>query len=81
METVGSYEARTHLPALLERVAKGASTTITRHGVPIARLVPAERPPTMSVEQAIEGLIQFGKGRKLPQGVPVRDLIEEGRRF
>ena len=42
METVGSYEAKTHLPQLLERVAKGEAFTITKHGVPIARLVPIE---------------------------------------
>ena len=41
MHTVGSYEAKTHLSRLLEMVAKGESITITKHGVPIARLVPA----------------------------------------
>ena len=47
MHTVGSYEAKTHLPELLERVAKGDTVTITKRGRPIARLVPlddAERP-------------------------------------
>jgi hypothetical protein len=36
METsiVGAYEAKTHLPSLLDRVAKGEQITITRHGVP-----------------------------------------------
>ncbi len=41
MHTVGSYEAMTHLPQLLERVEHGESITITRHGKPVARLVPA----------------------------------------
>lgn len=81
METVGSYEAKTHLPALLERVSQGASITITRHGVPIAKLVPIEPRSSMSVQEAIDGLIQFGKGRRLPKGVTVRDLIQEGRRY
>jgi len=34
METIGAYEAKTHLPKLLERVSKGERITITRHGVP-----------------------------------------------
>ena len=40
MESVGSFEAKTHLPQLLERVAKGEEFTITKHGKPVARLVP-----------------------------------------
>src|SRR3982074_3398007 len=36
METVGAFEAKTHLAALLDRVAKGEKITITRHGVPAA---------------------------------------------
>ena len=44
MESVGSFEAKTHLPQLLERVAKGEEFTITKHGKPVAKLVPADRP-------------------------------------
>ena len=39
MHTVGSHEARAHFPRLLDRVAAGEEITITRHGVPVARLV------------------------------------------
>ena len=46
MHTVGSYEAKTHLPQLLERVEHGETITITRHGKPVARLVPAVATPT-----------------------------------
>ena len=38
--SVGSYEAKTHLPQLLDRVEHGESIVITRHGKPVARLVP-----------------------------------------
>ena len=41
-KTVGAYEARTHLSALLRYVAKGHEVIITRHGKPIAKLVPME---------------------------------------
>ncbi|MBW1670479.1 MAG: type II toxin-antitoxin system prevent-host-death family antitoxin, partial [Deltaproteobacteria bacterium] len=40
METVGAYEAKTHLPKLLKRVFKGERITITKHGVPVAELQP-----------------------------------------
>ena len=40
MQTVGAYEAKTHLPKLLEQVAMGEAITITKHGVPVALLTP-----------------------------------------
>jgi prevent-host-death family protein len=36
----GAEEARTHLPALLAEAERGRSTIITRHGRPVAALVP-----------------------------------------
>ena len=39
--TVGAFEAKTHLSSLLQRVEAGEVVTITKHGRPIARLVPA----------------------------------------
>jgi prevent-host-death family protein len=39
MITVGAFDAKTHLSALLDRVAAGEEVTITKHGKPIARLV------------------------------------------
>lgn len=42
MVTVGSYQAKTHLPRLLGRVVRGERITITRHGRPVAMLVPPE---------------------------------------
>ena len=45
--TVNVYEAKTHLSQLLVRVEKGEGITISRHGRPVARLVPpaSQRPP------------------------------------
>ena len=82
MENIGSFEAKTHLPQLLERVAKGEEFTITKHGKPVARLVPTQTArPKPDVRAAVEAMKQFRKGRTLGEGVTVRDLIEEGRRF
>ena len=39
--TVGAFEAKTHLAALLDRVERGEEVVITRRGKPVARLVPA----------------------------------------
>ncbi len=80
MKTVGSYEAKTHLARLLDRVARGEEFQITRHGRPIARLVPEPEPNRPDVGDVITQIKQFRKGRKLGAGLSVRDLIEEGRR-
>ncbi len=41
MESVGSFEAKARLPQLPLRVAGGEEFTITEHGKPVARPVPA----------------------------------------
>ena len=79
METVGSYDAKTHLPALLDRVAKGEEITITRHGVPVAVLVPPSRVGNRDVSAVIQDMIEARKGVRLG-GLSIRELIEEGRR-
>ena len=42
MKTIGSFEAKTHLSKLLDKVAKGESFLITKRGRPVASLSPAE---------------------------------------
>jgi prevent-host-death family protein len=84
METVGSYEAKTHLPRLLERVERGETITITRHGKPVARLVPAE--PTArrpEIAETLEAMRNFQETEAptLGDDLSIRRLIDEGRRF
>ena len=82
MESIGSFDAKTHLPQILERVAQGEEFTITRHGKPVARLIPATAiKPAPDVRQVIEELKAFGKGNTLGDGISIREMIEEGRRF
>ena len=44
MTEVGAFDAKTHLSSLLDKVAQGEEVLITRRGLPVARLVPAETP-------------------------------------
>ncbi|MBS0013554.1 MAG: type II toxin-antitoxin system prevent-host-death family antitoxin [Desulfobacterales bacterium] len=79
MDSVGAYQAKTHLSQLLERVSKGERITITRHGVPVAILQPFDSDPNMDVRSAIEELRQFRNKNRL-DGLCLREMIEEGRR-
>jgi prevent-host-death family protein len=81
MESVGAYEAKTHLPQLLDRVALGEEIQITRHGRPIARLVPEPVERKMEIRAVIAQIREFRKGRRLGDDVTIRELIDEGRRF
>ncbi len=80
MRTIGAYEAKTHLPRLLDDVAAGETITITRHGVPMARLVPPEgtRP---NVGTIIDALRAFRFEIEPLGEVSIREMVEEGRRF
>ena len=78
--TVGAYEAKTHLPELLRRVAKGERITITKHGHPVAELVPASGDRRRQVAEAIADIEKLRRGRKLGS-MTIRQLIDEGRRF
>ena len=81
MRHVGSYEAKTHLPQLLDSVEAGESIVITRNGRPAARLVPVA-PATHDLDGTIAALEAFGeRHRARLRGIPYRTLIEDGRRF
>jgi len=82
---VGIFEAKTHLSELVERVRAGESFVLTKHGMPVARLVPAGESVDAAREQRVREA--FGRLRELRRGVTlgpdvtVRDLIDEGRRM
>src|ERR1051326_5903144 len=78
MRTVGAYEAKTHLARLLDDVAEGETITITRHGVPIAELRPAQASRRRRPADVIAALRNARKGVTLgPESL--RTLIDEGR--
>jgi prevent-host-death family protein len=78
-DKVGAYEAKTHLAALLDRVERGERVTITRHGRAVAVLVPPTAEPGRTAAAAVSALLELRGGRRLGEGLTVRDLIDEGR--
>lgn len=81
METIGAFEAKTHLAALLDRVAKGERITITRHGIPAAVLSPVTETETkLSHKKIVDGMRALRK-RVKPGKMSVRDMVNEGRRL
>lgn len=76
---VGAFEAKTHFARLLQRVENGDEIIITRHGSPIARMVPVKKQATAS-----ERRDAIARWRKILPGVTLgggraKDLVDEGR--
>ena len=76
---VNAFDAKTHLSQLLRQAEQGRSITITRHGKPVARLVPMDAPSSAG---AIELITAF-RGVRQAAGKPlkVKQLIREGRKY
>ncbi len=81
MDTVGAFEAKTRLSELLERASRGETIVITKHGHPVARLVPGGPRDTERAAKAVERLRGF---RGVLEGVTIEDLVagrREGHRY
>jgi prevent-host-death family protein len=84
MITVGSFEAKTKLAELLDKVEDGETVTITRRGKPVARLMPM---PVADREARMQDLIdeivrtRKGKDRGAKPGTTIPELIKAGRRY
>jgi prevent-host-death family protein len=78
MLRVGAYEAKTRLSQLIDEAAKGEEIIITKHGVPVAALIPVAGPRLTDTQAAITAIKNFRRGRRLA-GLSKREMIEEGR--
>ncbi len=81
---VGAYEAKTHLPKLLERVGRGERITITRQGKPVADLRPIADSSNEDLRTAL-GKLDQSRARQRARRVQVTkenilSAIREGRR-
>lgn len=81
METIGLFEAKTHLSELVARAERGEEVVITRHNKPVAKLVPVVRSTRAAAQRrqaALDTLQSFE--RITVKGATVKELIEVGRR-
>lgn len=78
--TVGVFDAKTHLNSLLKRVSKGETIRITRRGVPIAKLVPADTGEKENPELVAREIRELRKGVTLGK-ITIGELIDAGRRY
>lgn len=77
MSTVGAFDAKTHFSELLKEVEAGGQVVITKHGRPIAKLVPIQGAREMAT--AIQKILDFSKSHSLGD-LDWKDLRDEGRK-
>ena len=81
MREIAASEAKTHLPQLLDDVERGETLVITRHGRPIARLVPEHDRRREEIAETISLIKDFQ--RQAPS-ITIKEVLsarDEGRRF
>ena len=81
MREIQASEAKVHLPRLLDQVERGETLIITRHGRPIARLVPEVDRLQEEIDKSLAGIQEL---RKRTGRITVAELLSarnEGRRF
>ncbi len=80
MREVGTFEAKTHLSALLDEVARGETIIITKRGRAVARLVPPEAPDRESAVAAADTLRALRKRIGWATTEDILQMRDEGRR-
>ncbi len=81
MREVQASDAKTHLPRLLDDVEAGETLVITRHGKPIARLVPerdVRRENMDRIFAKMDAIRRRGPGMTLDEILAAR---HEGHRY
>ncbi len=80
MESIGLFEAKTHLSELVARAERGEEVVITRHNKPVAKLVPITVivSDTSDRRVAVNALLRAARGRAL--GADWKTLRDEGRK-
>ena len=81
MREVQASEAKTHLPSLLDAVERGETIVITRHGKPIARIVPEGDRRQVELDRVLSEIEKF---RKTMPAIPLEELLSarhEGHKY
>ena len=76
-EPVSAYDAKTHLARLLERTEQGERFIITRHGKPVAQLIPFEAGDDTAIREAIDR-VEAIRARLALEGVTLDSALAAG---
>jgi len=79
MQTIQASEAKTKFLSILDDVERGESMIITRHGKPIARIIPEAQVDQERMQRAVKSILEI---RKRTKPVSIEEILSarnEGR--
>ena len=76
---IGIYDAKSRLSDLIDKVRAGKEVVITRHGEPVAKLVPMSPVQAADAAELVRDIRALRKRLNVRTTVPLRKLIEAGR--
>jgi prevent-host-death family protein len=79
MQTIQASEAKTKFLRILDDVENGASVIVTRHGRPVARIIPEAKMDKERVERAIQSILEIRKRTKPVSIKEILSMRDEGR--
>jgi prevent-host-death family protein len=79
MQTIQASEAKTKFLSILDEVERGESMIITRHGKPIARIIPEAQISRERIEQAAKSILEIRKRTKPVSIKEILSMRDEGR--
>ena len=80
MQSIGLFEAKTHLSELIARAERGEVVVITRHNKPVAKLVPIGKAPDKDAQRQLAALDALQDFEPIDvQGLSITELIGAGR--
>ncbi len=91
MQTIGAFDAKTHFSQIIEQVLTGEEFTVTKHGKPVARIVPmateSTGTPVFDAEKrrkAIAAISSLRESIRAQTGTMTRkallEMVHEGRK-
>lgn len=80
MKHVQAAAAKSRFSELLDQVERGETIVITRHGKPVARIVPDPARRQEEIDAAIAGIKELRKRTKPWSAAEIVAAIKEGRR-
>lgn len=82
MQNIAAFEMKAHFSAFLNMVEYGEEIIVTKHGTPVAKLIPIKQTDDNqeSMSEAIEHIKKLSSQNKL-NGINWKELRDEGRRY
>ena len=77
--TIQASEAKTKFLSILDQVESGTTIIVTRHGKPVARIIPEAEVDRKRMQRAVESILEIRKSTKPVSIEEILSARDEGR--